>query len=541
MQDPADGLETLSLWVVPSEDEKKQWILTLLRHGTTLDLMAYRLSDLTEVELDSLVGEVTGELEEQVAWAPCEPDPVREGICVRPAKPSRLYLMDRNDAPGEPGMAVYDLAARHGVRALQVNLRKNEPSTGRWVVGTVFESLLYPDHRAYHRGDFPLRLTNGPQGSRLALSVFDSGEMPPDALDALVEDAKATFEAHYGSRFCRADPATERCDAARTDLERQREAWLGVRATRDPWTIETFLEEHPNGHHAEDARQRLARLRTLAKRPAPAPAAPAAPWVGRRPTERFADVLPDGSSGPEMTVVPAGVFLMGCASSSGCPLRELPVHAVRVGRPFALSTREVTHAEYFRFARPDKRLDPSWRDRPMTHLNWVEAAAYAAWLSKRTGAEYRLPSEAEWEWAARAGTTTPYPWGDEMEGGRARCHECPWPQPTGLDVLGTPRRPVWVWTVGAYPANPWGFHDMHGNAAEWTADCWHADHLGAPADGSERTDGDCSRRVVRGGSYDTPPAALRSSARLGKAAGERYLDVGFRVLRELRNVETWSE
>ena len=238
-----------------------------------------------------------------------------------------------------------------------------------------------------------------------------------------------------------------------------------------PESIEAFLAASPDGPRAEAARERLALLRRLAEPPPPVPAGPTAPWIGRRPGETFADALPDGSFGPRMAVAPAGVFQMGCASAAGCRLEELPRHPVRVARPFALSTREVTHAEYFRFASPDKRLDPTWADRPATHLTWVEAAGYAEWLSERAGAAYRLPSEAEWEWAARAGTETAYSWGAEMEGGRARCHECPWPQPSGLDVFGSPLIMTWVTFAGSYAPNGWGFHDMHGNAAEWTADC----------------------------------------------------------------------
>ena len=542
MREESDGLETLSLWVIPNEEKEKQWILTLFRFGTTLNLRAHTLSKLTKVELDSLVAEVRDELEEQVGWVPCELDPVRGDTCVRPAEPRLLYLMDPNHPSRKPPvMAAYNLAARHGAHALVINLREKESTTGRWIEGEVFEAFISPDYRTFRRGEFPLQLTNGPLGNRLALSVFDRGGMPPDALDALVQDAKATLEAHYGERFCRANLETRRCDAEHAELEREREAWLRVRATRDASAIETFFKERPDGRYAEAARERAAQLRDLAKHPPLAPPGTTTRWVGRRPGEQFADALPDGSSGPEMTVVPAGVFRMGCSEGRGCPLEELPVHEVRVGYPFALSTREVTHAEYYRFAQPEKRLEASWSDRPATHLTWADAAAYAAWLSEGAGAVYRLPSEAEWEWAARAGAETAYAWGDEMEGGRARCHECPWPQPSGLDWRGDPMRMPWVLPVASYPANAWGLHDMHGNAAEWTADCWRRDHVGAPPDGSARADGECPRRVVRGGSYDTPPWKLRSAARVGKAADERYLDVGFRVLRELRNVEARTE
>ena len=538
-RDPlSDGLETLSLWVLPSEKDLERWVITLHRDGTTLTVAAFDDAGLTYEELDSFATEVHDGLEDELNLTLCDIDSAR-GVCVRPDAPRLLYRMDFVDGRRieRPGQVTYDLAKRHGVRMLPTWGERLEKATG---VEGALEERFFPNSRAFARGEFPMVLASGEAGGSLRLSVFDRGGMPPDALDALARDAIATLESRYGRSFCRANPATEHCDAEHAALERQREAWLEARAT-DAAAVEAFLAAWPESPHADAARERVARLRGFAKRPPSAPPGPAEQWVGRRPGGKFADTLPDGAIGPEMTVAPAGVFRMGCLDARRCPLDELPVHEVRVARPFALSTREVTHAEYFRFARPRKRLDPTWADRPATHLTWAEAAAYAAWLAERTGAAYRLPSEAEWEWVARAGTTTAYAWGDEMEGGRARCHECPWPQPTGLDVLGTTKRPVWVWTVGAYPANLWGFHDMHGNAAEWTADCWHPDHLGAPADGSARTDGDCSRRVVRGGSYDTPQTALRSSARVGKAAGERYLDVGFRVLRELRNMDAWGE
>lgn len=140
-----------------------------------------------------------------------------------------------------------------------------------------------------------------------------------------------------------------------------------------------------------------------------------------------------------------------------------------------------------------------------------------------------LPSEAEWERAARAGSGTAYHWGDGVGVLKARCAGCD---------RARPHR-TYPDHVGSHPPNAWGLFDMHGNAAEWTADCWNPNHLGAPPDGAARADGDCSRRVVRGGSYDTPPRAIRAAARVGRQADERHLDVGFRVLRELRNVDAW--
>ena len=527
-----DGLEGLFLVVNPSETAPNRWIMVLSRFGEKLNIYTVDGEGLAPDALDRFMNEIVERLREDLGLELCATWDRVESLCVSNAEPVLTYLIDFGGVRvARPGQTGYDLASRNGVRYFS-----------SWDVGGVeglFEARLHPDGRAFARGEFPVLLTNAPSGDRLRLSVFDRGGMAAEDLDTLVRDAKATLEVKYGRPLCRANPATWVCDAAHAELERQRESWLRSRDA-GPESIEAFLAASPDGPRAEAARERLALLRRLAEPPPPVPAGPTAPWIGRRPGETFADALLDGSFGPRMAVVPAGVFQMGCASAAGCRLEELPRHPVRVARPFALSTREVTHAEYFRFASPDKRLDPTWADRPATHLTWVEAAGYAEWLSERAGAAYRLPSEAEWEWAARAGTETAYSWGAEMEGGRARCHECPWPQPSGLDVFGSPLTMTWVAFAGSYAPNGWGFHEMHGNAAEWTADCWRPNHLGAPPEGSARTDGDCPRRVVRGGSYETPPHAIRSAARAGRAAAERYMDVGFRVLRELRNVPAWD-
>ena len=529
--------ESLSMYVVTLE--QRDTVMWGNGHETSFSLQFYSdAADFAAAETDALAEDVLVGLD-MLGIHVCRTDPTRRGMCARPvAQPDMLYLMSTGDVHAEEtGEFLYDLAARHGGRALEINLPAPAPPTreAESKGGELFEAIVYPGDYHYNHGEIPLVLTNAPSGKQLALSVFDYGGMPADALDALVQDAKATFEAHYGGRFCRADPATNRCDMQHAELEHDREAWLRARATDDPAEIDAFLAAWPESPHGQAARERAARLRAMAKPPLPVPPGPVAAWVGRRPGETFVDMLPDGALGPEMTVVPAGVLRMGCASSDGCPLEELPVHEARMARPFALSTHEVTHAEYFHYASPGKRIEPWWAERPVTLLTWGEAVAYAAWLSEKTGAAYRLPSESEWEWAARAGTVTAYPWGDEMERGRAR-YRC---LKARYRCLGEGL--YWVQAAGTYPANAWGFHDMHGNAAEWTADCWHPDHLAAPADGSARTDDDCLQRTVRGGSYDTPLYAIRSTARVGRAADEPYMDVGFRVLRELHNVDGWGE
>ena len=510
--------------------DRKMTVMSARGSDTGLYLMFLNMDEqhIAADEIDAFAADVVAGLEEALRLKFCREDLAR-GLCGRPALPHIAYAMDFGGVlVEEPGQEIYDAARRWDVRVVGLldsqMLKVTGGKSGR------FEYRFYRDKMSYRAGVFPLLLTNAPLGDRLWLKVFGRGEMPSEDLDGLVRDVKSSLERRYGRRFCRARPDTGACDAEQRELEGQRSAWLEARAVGTAAAVEAFLVAHPGSRHAEVARRRLARLRAMEMPPLPAPPPSAKLWAGRRAGERFADALDDGSQGPVMTVVPAGLFHSGCVSGVGCRLDELPVHPVRVVRPFALSTREVTHAEYFRYARPSKQIESWWADRPVTHLTWAEAAAYAGWLSGRTGAAYRLPSEAEWEWAARAGTRTAYSWGDEAGEQRALCAYC-W----GFSIAS------WVAPTGSYAANPWGFLDMHGNAAEWTADCWHPDHLGAPADGSARLDGDCSRRVVRGGSYDTPPRAIRSSARVSRNTDERYLDVGFRVLRELRNVEAWAE
>jgi formylglycine-generating enzyme required for sulfatase activity/energy-coupling factor transporter ATP-binding protein EcfA2 len=205
---------------------------------------------------------------------------------------------------------------------------------------------------------------------------------------------------------------------------------------------------------------------------------------------------------PEMALVSADPprimhFRMGLASADESGLG--PVHEVRFARHFKIGKREVTFAEYDRFALATWRKlpdDQGWcrEDRPVINVFWEEAAAYAAWLAEETGKSYRLPSEVEWEHAARGGTTTDYWWGDDVkQDGKvwANCNGC------GSEWDAKQTAPV-----GRFPENPFGLKDTAGNVWEWVQDCWHAGYEGAPDDGSpwgEGGGGDCGRRVVRGG------------------------------------------
>ena len=163
---------------------------------------------------------------------------------------------------------------------------------------------------------------------------------------------------------------------------------------------------------------------------------------------------------PEMVVIPGGRFRMGCVSGRDCYDREHPVHEVRV-ESFELSKYEVTFEEYDRFTTATGRVrarDEGWGRgrRPVISVSWEDAVAYTRWLSEQTGEQYRLPSEAEWEYAARAGTETAYSWGNEIGSNRANCYKC------GSQWDGKQTAPV-----GSFRPNGWGLHDMHGNIFEW--------------------------------------------------------------------------
>lgn len=246
----------------------------------------------------------------------------------------------------------------------------------------------------------------------------------------------------------------------------------------------------------------------------------ATPGVG----EGFRDPLRSGGHGPELVVVPAGEFLMGDLSGEGLD-RERPVHEVAIGQPFAIGKYEVTFEDYERFlgsaAAPG---DEGWGrgSRPVINVSWTDAMEYVSWLSAETGQHYRLPSEAEWEYAARAGSATAFSWGDEVGESLANCANC------GSAWGGRQSAPV-----GSFPANAWGLHDMHGNIWEWVRDCSNDNYVGAPSDGSAWEAGDCAKRVVRGGSFYFGAKIARSSNRFSLPGNLGYSLFGFRVARSL--------
>ena len=240
--------------------------------------------------------------------------------------------------------------------------------------------------------------------------------------------------------------------------------------------------------------------------PTVAPTAPAS-----RPPE-VESVIPR----PAMIALPGATFRMG----SGEDRSERPLHMVTVRR-FSIAEHATTVREWQ--ACVDARVcvvEPTGKPQdPVTNVSWDDARQYAGWVSGVTRQRYRLPTEAEWEYAARAGTTTRYSWGDAMLPDKAGCKGC--------NASGDPHDPPWV---GAYPANRFNLYGMGGGVAEWVADCWHRDYAGAPADGSVAWDApNCHARVLRGGSWMDDASAVRPSSREYYDAPVRYPTHGFRV------------
>ena len=280
---------------------------------------------------------------------------------------------------------------------------------------------------------------------------------------------------------------------------------------------------------------------------------------GRTPGSVFRD-CPDC---PEMVVVPAGSFMMGSPShEAGRGDDEGPRHLVTISKPFAVGKYEVTIREFRVFIRTtgrdigadcgfydseNRKLDGSnysWFSpgyeqtdlEPVVCVNWHDAQAYVRWLSQKTGKEYRLPSEAEWEYSARGGTRKSRYWGDNES---AQCAYA-----NGADKTAKERFSNWTiasWRdgfvntapVGSFSANEFGLHDTHGNVWEWVEDFWNDHYRGAPTDGSARINGDSARRIRRGGSWIDEPWYLRSADRDRSLAGDRAHSFGFRVVRTL--------
>ncbi len=333
---------------------------------------------------------------------------------------------------------------------------------------------------------------------------------------------------------------------------RETEEWGAVAASTEAGQITEFLQRWPKGQHAAAARGRLDELRrgTGGERRgiligAGATAGLVALLAGgwwsyaqwrwhqslKDPSVQVVDfdaqrakpgrAFKECDHCPQMIVVPAGSFTMGSPVREAQRSSDETQLKVTIRQPFAVGKFEVTFDEWDACVTAGacngySPSDVGWGrgTRPVINVSWSDAKAYVAWLAAKTGKPYRLLSEAEWEYVARAGTSTAYHWGSKFDSSKAN---------TGGNTV----------PVGQYGANPWGLHDVHGNVWEWTEDCSNDSNKGNPGDGSARTTGDCSRRVVRGGSWISIPQGLRSAGRSRFTTDFRNYFLGFRVARTL--------
>ncbi len=258
--------------------------------------------------------------------------------------------------------------------------------------------------------------------------------------------------------------------------------------------------------------------------------APVAATVEKKPEvaeaeaagKTFHDTLKSGGKGPVMVWIPAGEFTMGSNKQS----EESPKHSASI-RKFAASEKEITFSEYNKYASAEgvkipkaKGLDPETF--PVFLISWDDAYNYAKWLSRETGEKYRLLTETEWEYAASGGNKTPFWWGYNMEPNKAHCFlGCNQELNTSIPMK-----------TGSFGANPFGLYDTAGNISEWVHDCWHPSYKGAPADESAWEGGDCTQRVVRGGSFISPEQSLRTSSRDKYKSNSSYEFIGIRVARD---------
>jgi formylglycine-generating enzyme required for sulfatase activity len=242
---------------------------------------------------------------------------------------------------------------------------------------------------------------------------------------------------------------------------------------------------------------------------------------------------------PEMVLIPAGAFRMGSPiDEDGRDHQEGPMHRVKFANSFYVGKYDVTVGQFSAFVEEahydagsncNGKLNVSWRNpgfeqddtHPLVCVNFADAQAYLAWLSKKAGHTYRLLSESEYEYANRGGTRTAFWWGPKVGINHANCLSCG----SAWGHKGTS-------PVGNFPSNPWGLYDTTGNVYVWVSDCWNDIYDNATVDGSSNTQGDCSMRGLRGGGWGSPVPHVRVAFRLADPAGARYDNMGFRVARD---------
>lgn len=334
--------------------------------------------------------------------------------------------------------------------------------------------------------------------------------------------------------------------------------WDSIKNSNQASDYEAYLESYPKGRFSSLARSRLERLKAAAKtspampadaprsppaaqkpvdapRPAAAPAQkpeavsrPAAPTPPPAATAPAAPVSVSESKDcpncPALINLPASAFTMGSDSGDAS---ERPAHHVSIAKPFAIGKYEITVEQWNLCAEAGAcpripSLANAVKNSPARDLSWEDAQAYVKWLSKTTGKSYRLPTEVEWEYAARGGSSSRFWWGAQMQASKAACRDCgqPWQKDAPLPV-------------GSFAANTFGLHDVSGSVWEWVADCWHSSYKGAPVDARPWEEANCRVRVIRGGSWLDSTDYMPVTTRFKYDANVRYTQNGFRVVRDL--------
>ena len=345
--------------------------------------------------------------------------------------------------------------------------------------------------------------------------------------------------------------------------------WDSIKNSNYASDYEAYLKAYPNGRFATLAKARIERLQATASAPAPgaapavappappaaskaqaaaaqpghavaasgpapapAPATPSAPVaatakaaVNSAATGSAAGDSKDCAACPAMVSLPAGSFTMG---SNAGDISERPPHHVTIGAPFAIGKYAVTVEQWnacvMASACPKLSSEnASGTKAPARDLSWDDVQQYVKWLTKVTGKPYRLPTEAEWEYAARGGTSTPYWWGDQMRKGNTNCKGC-----------GDPWHESVPENVGTFAANPYGLYDMGGNVWQWVSDCWHSSYRDAPADGRVWDASGCNMRVIRSGSWLEGADYMLASTRFKYSQSVRQSQNGLRVAKDLK-------
>jgi formylglycine-generating enzyme required for sulfatase activity len=216
-----------------------------------------------------------------------------------------------------------------------------------------------------------------------------------------------------------------------------------------------------------------------------------------------------------MNMLRGGSFIMGSSDD----ITEKPTHQVTI-KPFAISQYPISVREWNECAavKACAFVATGKDDAPITNISWSDAKQFVAWLAGATRKAYRLPSEAEWEYAARGGTQTKYWWGDQFQSGMANCKNC--------TDIPAPEQPI---KVGSFRPNPFGLYDMGGGVDQWVEDCWHKNYQGAPSDGSPWVEGDCVSHVIRSGSWKNDARYARPANRDSYDTNVRYPTHGLRV------------